>query len=148
MVSRPHWGALCALQALGVRMHPSQIVAKQPRPSPPRSRRLAVLAVVNAMVAAVGLGGLLVGALPTPAIAAGTPNLAVAVSGPTTALIQSTSTPLTFTATVTNPSPNPNGYNLGYKVTLPAGVTFASSSVGAPDVTTTSGGSTVLFFAN
>jgi fimbrial isopeptide formation D2 family protein/uncharacterized repeat protein (TIGR01451 family) len=129
-------------------MHPRHLVAEQPKPSNPRRRRWTVLALVNAMVAAVGLGGLLVGALPTPAIAAGTPNLAVAVSGPTTALIQSISTPLTFTATVTNPSPNPNGYNLGYKVTLPPGVTFASSSVGAPDVTTTSGGSTVLFFEN
>ncbi len=117
--------------------------------STPRRRRWTVLAVVNAMVAAVVLGGLIVGAAPPAAVAAGTPNLAIAVSGPADALIQAPATPMTYTATVTNPSPNPNGYNLGYKVTIPAGVTFVSSSLGAPDVTTTlSNGSTVLFFEN
>jgi fimbrial isopeptide formation D2 family protein/uncharacterized repeat protein (TIGR01451 family) len=129
-------------------MHSRHLVADQTKPSRPSHQRWTVLAAVNAMVMALSLTGFFVAASTPAAVAAGTPNLAIAVSGPSDALIQAPATPMTYTATVTNPSPNPNGYNLGYKVTLPPGVTFVSSSVGAPDVTTNSGGSTVLFFQN
>jgi uncharacterized repeat protein (TIGR01451 family)/fimbrial isopeptide formation D2 family protein/LPXTG-motif cell wall-anchored protein len=99
-----------------------------------------------ALVATLGLVGL---GSSTEAVAAGSPNLAIAVSGPADALIQAPATPMTFSATVTNPAPNPNGFNLGYKVTLPPGVTFVSSTAGAPTaITTLVGGSTVLFFEN
>ena len=129
-------------------MHPRHIDAHQLRPSTPRGRRWTVLGLVNAMVMSLTMAGFFIVASASPAHAAETPPIAIAVSGPTDALIQSGGTPLTFTATVTNPSPNPNGYNLGYKVTLPPGVTFVNSSVGAPDVIDTSGTSTVLFFEN
>ena len=127
-------------------MNPRQTADQQAKPSIRRSSRWTVLGVVNAMVMALSLTGFFVVASSPAAVAA--PNIAIAVSGPSDALIQATSTPMTYTATVTNPSPNPNGYNLGYKVTLPPGVTFVNSSAGAPDVTTNSGGSTVLFFQN
>lgn len=129
-------------------MNPRQTADQQAKPSIRRGSRWTVLGVVNAMVMALSLTGFFVVASPLAAVAAGSPNLAIAVSGPSDALIQAPSTPMTYTASVTNPSPNPNGYNLGYKVTLPPGVTFVNSSVGAPDVTTNSGGSTVLFFQN
>ena len=103
-------------------MNPRQTADQQAKPSIRRSSRWTVLGVVNAMVMALSLTGFFVVASSPAAVAA--PNIAIAVSGPSDALIQATSTPMTYTATVTNPSPNPNGYNLGYKVTLPPGVTL------------------------
>ena len=108
--------------------------------------RWASVAAVLAIVASLGMFGVI--SAPT-AQAAGSPNLAVAVTGPVDTLITAPSTPMTFTAKVTNPAPNPNGFNLGYQVSLPPGVTFVSSSAGSPTTTTTQpDGSTVLFFEN
>ncbi|MEI2731873.1 MAG: SdrD B-like domain-containing protein [Dermatophilaceae bacterium] len=93
--------------------------------------------------------GLVSIARPPRAQAAGTPNLSIAVNGPADALIQAPATPMTYAATVTNPAPNPNGFNLGYKVTLPPGVTFVSSTAGSPTTTTTlPNRTTVLYFEN
>ncbi len=127
-----------------------------PRPLPlsmsRRRHRWSVLTLVNALVlsiASAAFGTVLVLGTAAPAVAAGTPNIAIAVTGTNTALIQAPATPLTYSATVTNPAPNANGYNLGYKVTLPAGVTFSSSSVGAPSATAPGpGGTTILYFDN
>lgn len=125
------------------------------RPAPEmtrRHRRWPILTLVNTLVvtmASAAFGAVLVFGSAAPAAAAGTPNIAIAVTGTGTALIEAPATPLTYSATVTNPAPNVNGYNLGYKVTLPAGVTFDSSSVGEPTVTVPGpGGTTILYFDN
>ncbi len=111
-------------------------------------RTWSVLALVNAMVASMGLAVLVTGLAAAPAQAAGSPNLSIAVSAPASPLIDSPATPLTYSATVTNATAT-NGYNLGYRVVLPPNVTFVSSTAGEPTLVVNGpGASTTLFFEN
>ncbi len=65
---------------------------------------------------------------PSPAAAA--PDLDVAVKGPGSVLI---GTPASFTVSVTNSTATP-GYNTGFRIELPPGVSFGSSNAPVPPV--------------
>ena len=85
--------------------------------------------------------------VPAAAPAFAAPNLSVSVSSPSTALIDAPSTPVSVSVMATN-STATNGYNVGFRAVLPAGVSFSSSSAGSPAQYPQVGGSTVLFWEN
>ncbi|HEY4097719.1 MAG TPA: hypothetical protein VGM33_19505, partial [Baekduia sp.] len=93
------------------------------------------------------LGALLALVLIAPAAAqaSGTPNISATVSS--TSVLYGDDVPVTVTAS--NP-PGSYGYNLSYRVVLPAGVTYAGGGAAAPTVipNAPSGTQTTLLFTN
>ncbi len=81
------------------------------------ARLLAIAAVLFACAALA----------PAAALADGTPNLSLAIDAQDNVLFGKDST---VSLTTTNP-PGVTGYNLSYRVVLPAGVTYVASSAGA-----------------
>jgi uncharacterized repeat protein (TIGR01451 family)/fimbrial isopeptide formation D2 family protein len=77
--------------------------------------------------------------------AAGTPNLTATIDSPE--ILHGGAVPVRFT--VRNPAGQPYGYNLSYRVVLPAGVTYRSGGPAAPTQIAGPGvGETTLIFRN
>ena len=85
-----------------------------------------VQAVVIALVAST-LGLLGVALLAPPAQAAGTPDLQLS-GGPATSVLYGRTIPVDLTASL--PAGAPKGYNLAYRVVLPAGTRYVAGSAG------------------
>ncbi len=84
-------------------------------------------------------------ALAAPAHAAGTPDLTGAINSPT--ILHGERVPVSIRAT--NPSGQPYGYNVSFRVVLPAGVSYAGGAPTAPTTIAGPGaGETTLIFRN
>ncbi|MGB8861559.1 MAG: SdrD B-like domain-containing protein [Ilumatobacteraceae bacterium] len=108
------------------------------------NRALAAVAVLGLGVVVVGVDSTL--RAPTAAAA---PTLTVVSAAPAEVLIDAPATPVTVSAIASNPS-GPDGYNVGFKATLPNGVSYVpgSSPFGDPVVIPLLGGITVLWWEN
>lgn len=105
--------------------------------------RVRARALILTLAFALGLAGLL--ALTSAARAAGTPNLTATVESPT--VLHGDLVPVRMT--VTNPAGQPYGYNLSFRVVLPAGVRYKDGAPTAPTTIAGPGvGETTLIFRN
>lgn len=64
------------------------------------------------------------------ALAAGTPNIAMTASAPARVLVGNNNSTISYAANVTNPT-GTNGYNLSFRVVLPAGVSYVAGTAGS-----------------
>ncbi|MDW5597736.1 hypothetical protein VSS74_25515 [Conexibacter stalactiti] len=105
--------------------------------------RLRLRALILTLAATFGLLSLTT--FVTSAHADGTPNITGTINSPT--ILHGETVPVSFE--VRNPAGQPYGYNLSFRVVLPAGVTYSGGAAQAPTTVAGPGvGETTLIFSN